>query len=793
MKLRVPFGATAVALGAPMIMMSALTAPAATASTWAPRAWAAVSQATGQPDGGVGSKALSTWQTDNIVWALAYAKGVVYVGGQFTNARPPGVPAGTTTGEVARTYLAAFNSTTGALITSFNPKITSTSASPGVYSLAVSPDGKTLYAGGSFDHVNGSNRDNLAAFSTATGALTSWSPAATSKVNRIAVSPSGSQIYLGGLFVHLDGAPRTYAGAVDASGHLLPWAPVLDGPLFTLAVAPDDTQVLLGGFFQTINGVSQNAAGAVDPTTGTSNVPWGANIVPWNPPSCTSTVKDIVISGRTAYLAAEGNGGGCFDGDFAVRLGSTDPLVWQNDCLGATQALEVIHGYLFKGSHAHDCAYAPGGFPQVSKPTGGWVTWHLLDQSTTDGTLGHWTPNTNVGTTRPGIGNLGPHVMATDGSQLFVGGDFTTVNGKPQQGFACFRPGPDRARPGSPAAPTVTSTSRGVDSVTFTAVSTRDVGTLTYKIYRDRRRTPVGTVTATSWPWALPLVHYRDAGLRPRSRHTYRVAVSDGTRTSLKSRASARVTVAAKNPRHGYVQTILLGKPSFFWRLNQTSGHTAADSSPHRFNGRYEPGTTLGVPGPITGSHATAVRFNGRTGLVTSVHRVAGPQQFSIEGWFKSRTKTGGKLIGFGSDATGLSTTYDRHIYMMNDGQLVFGIWTGKLRAIETPTVYNDGRWHYVVATFHSSAGLGRMALYLDGRRIGAKSTGLAEAGTGHWRVGGDNLKGWNLDPWRSNSQGTTEPNSYYFRGTIGDVAVYPYALSAARVAAHYAANARSH
>ena len=32
-----------------------------------------------------------------------------------------------------------------------------------------------------------------------------------------------------------------------------------------------------------------------------------------------------------------------------------------------------------------------------------------------------------------------------------------------------------------------------------------------------------------------------------------------------------------------------------------------------------------------------------------------------------------------------------------------------------------------------------------------------------------------------------------FFAGTIGDVAVYPSALSAAQVAAHYAANAQSH
>src|SRR6266702_2755761 len=252
---RILFGSVAVALGA---AMGTVAVPAATASVSAPRAVAAV-QAVGQVDGNVGSTALSSWQTDGIVFALAYANGMVYAGGVFGNARPPGQPAGSTTGEVARTYLAAFDSTTGALISSFAPTITETgtASNPGVYGLALSPDGKTLYVGGTFDHVNGASRANLAAFDTATGALTSWAPSATARVDAIAVSPGGSQIYVGGSFGSLNGVTRPKAGAVDPSGKLLPWAPVLNGTVYSLAVAPDDSQVVIGGIFQTINGVSQ--------------------------------------------------------------------------------------------------------------------------------------------------------------------------------------------------------------------------------------------------------------------------------------------------------------------------------------------------------------------------------------------------------------------------------------------------------------------------------------------------------------------------------------------------------
>ncbi len=637
--------------------------------------------------------------------------------------------------------------------------------------------------------MDGVARSDLAAFSTATGALTSWDPSTGAAVRAIAVSPSGSSIYIGGAFGALDSKTRTFAAAVDTSGKLLPWAPVLDSSVYALAVTPDDSQVLLGGYFQHINGVAQNSAGAVDPTAGTANIPWGlpGDFIPHNS-GCQSSVKDIVVSGGTAYFADEGNGGGCFDGDWALTLGSTDTLLWQSDCLGATQALAVVNGFLFKGSHAHDCAWAPGGWPEVRMANGTRLPWHLLDQSLADGTIGHWTPNTNIGDASvwQGTDGLGPHAMATDGSQLFVGGDFTTVNNKPQQGFAIFPACKDPSAPANPTtAPVVTSTSAGVDSVSFPATWSRDVGTLSYRIFRDGGASPIATLTATSWPEPgdTPVLRYQDTGLAPGSSHTYTYQAYDGSHYTAKSPASAPVTVASASPTLTYQQTVLNDNPSFLWPLNDT-GATANDASPNGFNGMYEPGTTQGAPGPFSGQTATS--FDGSTGLVTSDNEVAAPQVFSVEGWFKTTTDDGGKLIGFGNKQTGLSSGYDRHIYMMNDGQLVFGIFNSKNVTIETPNTYNDGAWHYLVGTYSSSSGT--LAFYVDGRLIGTNTASSAQGGNGYWRVGGDNLNGWNLDPWGSNSQGTTQPHSYYFNGTIADVAVYPVALSASQVTAHYAA-----
>jgi hypothetical protein len=722
-----------------------------------------------------------TWQTNNTVWSLAYSSGVVYAGGAFTTVRPPGSASGTN--QSTATYLTSFDSSDGTW-TGWAPSLNGT-----VYAVAVS--GTTLYVGGVFTSAGGIAVHHLAAFDISTGeVIRNFTPIVNAEVKSIAVSPDGSAVYFGGAFSTVDKVARTDAAAVQSvtassPGALLPFDPVLNGTVATVAVAPDDSRVLMGGWFTTFNGATEQALASADPTSGASE-PWADDIIP-NYSGCVSDTKDIIISDvtgtMTAYIADEGTGGGCFDGDWAANV-YTGQLIWQNDCLGATQALAIVNGWLYKGSHAHDCAFSPGGFPQVSNASG-WVTHHLLDQSLVDGSLGHFVADTNA---PGGVEPLGPGTFATDGAQLFVGGDFTTVNGKPQQGFTRFAPSPDTTTPTRPTAPVVTTPFAGADEVSFQASSDNDDGTLTYRIYRSGTASPIATMQATSWPWSKPVLHYMDTRLAPGKVYTYQVTASDGTNTSAKSPLSNKVTVSSTSPLESYDATVNSLSPSFFWPLNDPAGSTSAqDLSGNGFTGVYEtsgvvPGATTG---PIAGSSDTAPTFDGNTGLVSSANAVNDPQGFTIEGWFETSTKEGGKIVGFGNSQTGSSSNYDRHLYMMNDGQLVFGVWTGQTETIETPDAYNDGQWHFFVASQDPTNG---MSLYVDGQLVGTNATTSAQAYAGYWRVGGDNLNGWNLDPWGSNSQGTTEPLSYYFGGSIADVAEFPYALSEAQVQQEYAA-----
>jgi PKD repeat protein len=221
-------------------------------------------------------------------------------------------------------------------------------------------------------------------------------------------------------------------------------------------------------------------------------------------------------------------------------------------------------------------------------------------------------------------------------------------------------------------------------------------------------------------------------------------------------------------PADAYGMAVVGDNPTFYWRLNEANGSTAADESVNGVNGVYSGGITYQTPSTVTGPTGTGITTNGSDSQVTSGQTFTNPTVYSEELWFNTTTTTGGKLIGFGDQPTGFSGNYDRHVWMLNSGQLEFGVWTGNPNTITSPNSYNDGKWHQVVATEGPSG----MVLYVDGQPVGTNGNNQAQSYTGYWRVGGDVTWGGS--------------DSQYFAGAIDEVAVYPTALSAGQVAAHY-------
>jgi hypothetical protein len=727
--------------------------------------------------GTVPSNVAPSWQTNGAVSAITAANGIVYVGGDFTRVRPPGAAAGS--GEVIRNRLAAFNASTGALITSFNPDVNAA-----VKVLSMSADGQTLYAGGDFTAIGSATRNRIAAFAASTGALTSWNPNANGRVSGI--SATASTIYVGGAFSTIGGRTERRVAALTAStgAALATFTTTADNVVYQTALTPQGDKLYLAGAFLSVNGdTAYHAVAVVDTATGATLPFPAASVIPPKTEACIVEAKSVKTDSGSAYFGVEGSGGGCFDGTFAVNS-ADGSLRWQSRCLGATQAVQPIGAILYTGAHAHDCSaddFDPDAFPEIGWAKG--LSRHLLSRTTSGGQLAAWNANTNGG---PNGAGLGPRVMATDGNQLFVGGEFTTVNGLTQQGFARFSPATgDLTAPTRPPAPTVVARAGGKVSIFVQAPLDTDDTDLTVRLYRDGASTPIATAPAHSLFWRQPVLAFSDDGLALGSSHTYTADAIEafGSNASPKSSASRAVTVVSTPPT--YEAAVAQDSPVLNWRLGDAAGPLTADSSASKNAGLAFGGSAVSyrTAGAVAGD--TAITVNGSTGYVSSTTKQDSPSSFSVETWFKTTSTSGGKIIGFGDQQGGLdfngnptrSGAYDKQIYLTNDGRLAFGVWVGFADVLTTSAAYNDGQWHHVVG----SQGPQGLTLYVDGAKAAHDGQTQNQAYQGYWRIGGDNLGGW-----------PNQPASDFFAGAIDETAVYDHALSLTSVQNHYAASGRT-
>ncbi|TDU75885.1 LamG-like jellyroll fold domain-containing protein [Streptomyces sp. KS 21] len=708
---------------------------------------------------------LPTWQPNGIVFAMAQANGTVFAGGTFSAVRPPD---GTSGAEQEAVNFVALDAATGKP-TSCKLAFTIGDGSATVRALAVSKDKKTLYAGGYFGAVNGTPVSSVAAIDIESCTpKASFHPGFPATVRDLAVTDD--TLYAAGDFGTVEGQTRERFAAVDAgSGALKPFVANADEPGRTIEITPDGKNALLGGDFFSVNGSNTHALAVVNATTGAvaktySNIP------------SNSVVKDIATDSTGFYTGNEGSGGGVFDGRIGLRLSDFSEK-WRDRCLGATQAVLPYDGVLYSSSHAHDCSLE-GQFPDGKR--------HFFNAQLTDyegaspapvdgfvrspRKLG-WHPTAN-----DGLGEgIGPRAMTIaekgDVKYMWAGGEFTAINGKPQQALTRFASTGDVGAPTTPVA-SAGSVKPGEVQVRWRTSYDADDSKLTYRIYRNGSASPIATVAAESLEWERPQASWNDTTVKAGQSYTYRVTATDAAGNTSALSATASVTVPSSV--QAYPNQVRADGANLYWRYDDTVSPYVADSS--------ESGNTSGIqvnapalrqtPGAISGA-STAMGFNGTSQQVYSDHRQTVGSAFSVETWFKTNTTRGGKLIGFGNNTTRNSGTYDKQIYMTNTGRLVFGVYNGSTRTVSTGLfdTYNDNKWHHVVGTL----GAGGMELIVDGQSKGTLNVTSAVSYEGYWHVGGDNLGSW-----------PTKPTSNFFAGQIDETAVYPKALTAAQAKNHY-------
>jgi RHS repeat-associated protein len=223
-----------------------------------------------------------------------------------------------------------------------------------------------------------------------------------------------------------------------------------------------------------------------------------------------------------------------------------------------------------------------------------------------------------------------------------------------------------------------------------------------------------------------------------------------------------------------YPATVESDYPRAYWRLGESSGTAAADSTGNGQAATYF-GPTLGQSGAFAGDANTAASFDGTDDYVRS-DETFNDTLVTVEAWIylTSYPSAGSTVIGF---TQGLgSTTRDKVLYVTPSGKLEWYAYdTISGHTTSTPsTTLSLGQWHQVVGVFDGS----HLIAYADGQEVGRTS-----ATATYTSYGGDNLYvgGGVLSVDGSNTIS-------YWNGKIDDVAIYNYPLTADQILTHYVA-----
>jgi hypothetical protein len=144
------------------------------------------------------------------------------------------------------------------------------------------------------------------------------------------------------------------------------------------------------------------------------------------------------------------------------------------------------------------------------------------------------------------------------------------------------------------------------------------------------------------------------------------------------------------------------------WRLDETSGTTAADSSGNGLNGTVE-----GDPQWVAGVIGGALEFDGDDYVDLGAPAVLdfGTEDFTITAWIKMTATTRGSIFAIGGDDGG-GIRYTLAMGEGNDNKLTLTMDDDSSKNQSMgDTVINDGVWHHVVGMIKGDVAL----VYVDG------------------------------------------------------------------------------
>ena len=183
-------------------------------------------------------------------------------------------------------------------------------------------------------------------------------------------------------------------------------------------------------------------------------------------------------------------------------------------------------------------------------------------------------------------------------------------------------------------------------------------------------------------------------------------------------------------------------------------------------------GITYQTPSPVESSNGQGITLGG--GQIVSTQPQPTQPAYAEELWFKTTSTTGGLLMRFGDSPTGASWRHrPRRVHDERRSAQPSVSTTGETDVITSPSSYNDGGWHFVVATQGSDG----MHLYVDGVQVASSTVTTAQP---------TRATGSSAAP--STAAGRTA-RAATFSGSISDAAMYEIELTPAQVQSQYLAS----
>ena len=338
------------------------------------------------------------WAAPIGITALAAQGNSLYVGGAFS----------VTTAQGSANNVARWDGTAWAAL--------GTSSVNGQLVTALAVSGTDLYVGGDFTTADGASANKIARWDGS-----AWHSLGTSTANGLgsnstvyALAAVGSNVYVGGSFTSAAGVPVQDIAHWDGTAwHALGGSSGLSLTGTVLAIAFDGTTLYAGGFINTTNGTPVGGIARWDGST------W-ASLGPAATPGVNSHIRALHLDGAQLYA-----GGG-----FSAAGGTTadNVAVWNGSTWGAlpTGATNGLSGRVGNNTPSLNAVAIAGSDVYVGGSFARAGSVYATNVARWDGRAWH-----SVGAAGAASGPIGDiRALAVVGNSLYVGGNIQGIDGQ---------------------------------------------------------------------------------------------------------------------------------------------------------------------------------------------------------------------------------------------------------------------------------------------------------------------------------------------------------------------------